>query len=163
MNPCPCGYAGDSSGKCRCTPDQIRRYQEKLSGPLLDRIDLFVTVAALPAETLLKLDNAKAETSAQVSSRVSAALQVQYRRQSCRNSILTAQSLDAICQLTDQNRQLLATAATRFGLSARACHRVMKVARTIADLSGNEKVESENLMEALGFRDGLVNQPSAFS
>ncbi len=163
MNPCPCGYAGDSSGKCRCTPDQVRRYQEKLSGPLLDRIDLFVTVAALPAETLLRLDNSKAESSAEVSARVSAALQRQYQRQSCRNNVLAAQSLDAICQLTDQNRQLLATAATRFGLSARACHRVMKVARTIGDLNGNEKVESSDLMEALGFRQGLASQSLAFS
>lgn len=162
MNPCPCGYAGDASGKCRCTPDQVRRYQEKLSGPLLDRIDLFVTVAALPAETLLKLDESKAESSADVSCRVSSALALQYQRQSCRNSVLAAQSLDAICQLTDSNRQLLATAATRFGLSARACHRVMKVARTIADLNGNEKVESSDLMEALGFREGLASRSSAF-
>lgn len=163
MNPCPCGYAGDASGKCRCTPDQVRRYQEKLSGPLLDRIDLFVTVAALPAETLLKLDESKTESSADVSRRVSSALLLQYQRQSCRNSVLAAQSLDAICQLTDNNRQLLAKAATRFGLSARACHRVMKVARTIADLNGNEKVESSDLMEALGFREGLASQSSAFS
>ena len=160
MNPCPCGYAGDSSGKCRCTPDQVRRYQEKLSGPLLDRIDLFVTVAALPAETLLRLDDSKAESSAEVSQRVSTALALQYERQSCRNSVLEAQSLDAICQLTDHNRQLLATAATRFGLSARACHRVMKVARTIADLNNHEKVENSDLMEALGFREGLASRAS---
>jgi magnesium chelatase family protein len=76
--------------------------------------------------------------------------------------VLAAKSLDAVCQLSDQNRQLLATAATRFGLSARACHRVMKVARTIADLSEHEKVESDHLMEALGFREGLANRPSAF-
>jgi magnesium chelatase family protein len=156
MNPCPCGYAGDPSGKCRCTPDQIRRYQDKLSGPLLDRIDLFVHVAALPAETLLKLDNHTPESSKTVAERVARALTKQYERQGCRNSALDAKHLDDICDIDDQTRGLLAGAASRFGLSARACHRVLKVARTLADLNDHQRVESQDVMEALGFREGLT-------
>jgi len=157
MNPCPCGYAGDPSGRCRCTPDQVRRYQDKLSGPLLDRIDLFVNVAALPAETLLRLDGQQAETSAEVATRVSKALARQYERQGCRNNVLEAKQLDAICNLSEGSRDLLAGAAGRFGLSARACHRVLKVARTIADLQEELSVERAAIMEALGFREGLSN------
>jgi magnesium chelatase family protein len=160
MNPCPCGYAGDPSGKCRCTPDQIRRYQDKLSGPLLDRIDLFVQVAALPAETLLKLDNHTPENSKAVAERVAKALDRQYQRQGCRNSALDAKHLDQICNIDDQTRGLLAGAASRFGLSARACHRVLKVARTLADLNDHEYVGSQDVMEALGFREGLNRQAS---
>ena len=156
MNPCPCGYAGDVSGKCRCSPEQIRRYQDKLSGPLLDRLDLFVNVAALPAETLLRIDASKAETSAQVRERVVLALQQQYARQGCRNSALPAQQLEGVARLNDNGRQLLMTAATRFGLSARACHRVLKVGRTIADLKHKADVEENDIMEALGYRDGLT-------
>ncbi len=156
MNPCPCGYAGDQSGKCRCTPEQIRRYQDKLSGPLLDRLDLFVNVAALPPETLLRLDDQVLETSAQVRCRVTQALDRQYQRQGCRNSVIPAQRLDAVCQLQEEGRQLLLAAATRFSLSARACHRVLKVARTIADLNSHEGVLHADVMEALGYRDGLT-------
>ncbi|MDO6453623.1 YifB family Mg chelatase-like AAA ATPase [Neptunomonas phycophila] len=157
MNPCPCGYAGDPSGRCRCTPDQVRRYQDKLSGPLLDRIDLFVNVAALPADTLLRLDGQPSESSAQVAERVSQALARQYERQGCRNNVLEAKQLDAICDLSDSSRDTLAGAASRFGLSARACHRVLKVARTIADLKGDVAVGRPAIMEALGFREGLSN------
>ncbi|WP_136680695.1 YifB family Mg chelatase-like AAA ATPase [Neptunomonas sp. XY-337] len=163
MNPCPCGYHGDRSGKCRCTPDQIRRYQDKLSGPLLDRIDLFVNVVALPPDTLLQLDQSENEASATVAERVTAALQRQHQRQGCRNAHLQAQQLDTICALTDETRQLLATAANKFGLSARACHRILKVARTLADLAGSEAVTDQHLLEALGFKDGLTRSPGASS
>lgn len=163
LNPCPCGYAGDPSGRCRCTPDQIRRYQDKLSGPLLDRIDLFVNVQALPPQTLLKLDQLPSETSEVVAERVSKALDRQHSRQGCRNSLLTAKMLETYCVLSSDDRNILATAAERFGLSARACHRVMKVARTLADLRGSEQVERADLTEAMGFREGLAGPSSTFS
>lgn len=155
MNPCPCGFFGDPSDKCNCTPDQIKRYQGKLSGPLLDRIDLFVHVVALPAETLLKLDKTPSESSNQVRERVEFALERQKVRQGKRNASLEARELDDVCGLSEAERQLLANAANRFGLSARACHRVMKVSRTIADLKGHDDVQRDDLMEAIGFRGSL--------
>lgn len=163
MNPCPCGFAGDPSGKCRCTPDQVRRYQQKLSGPLLDRIDLFVNVAALPPETLLQADQLPSEPSEIVAARVQHALALQMARQGCRNSQIPAARLDELCDLDNDARSVLTQAANRFGLSARACHRILKVARTLADLKGDEKVRNTHILGALSFRDGLAGASRAAS
>lgn len=156
MNPCPCGYAGDPRGRCRCTPDQIRRYQDKLSGPLLDRFDLFVQVPALPPTTLLQYEALESESSAQVAARVALAQQRQQQRQGSSNHRLSVAQLAQFCPLSPGDTQLLANAAERFGLSARGCHRVIKVARTLADLRHSAAIERQDLTEALGFRQGLT-------
>ncbi|GGO77851.1 ATP-dependent protease [Marinobacterium nitratireducens] len=157
MNPCPCGYFGDAGGRCRCTPDQIQRYQARLSGPLLDRFDMLLNVAALPADELL-LPGGGGEASASVAQRVAAALDIQQRRQGCPNRELSGTPLEQACGLDHAGRALLVQAASRLGLSARACHRVLRVARTLADLSGAQRVGEPQLLEAIGFRQGLADR-----
>ena len=151
MNPCPCGYRGDNSGRCHCTPDQIQRYQSRISGPLLDRIDLQSWVPALSSEQLMGPSDAT-ESSEQVRDRVSQARVVQHRRQGCCNARLTAPQLDQYCQLGEGQRRILANAIDQMGLSARAAHRVLKVARTIADLQHSEVIREQDLFEAIGLR-----------
>ena len=151
MNPCPCGYFGHQKINCHCTQEQIRRYRHKISGPLLDRIDLQVNV---PANTL-EVINAEAqqgESSATVKLRVCAAQQYQKTRQGCLNADLNGQQLIEHCTLSTENRQLMARATDKLGLSARAYHRCLKVARTIADLEQAHTVESKHLLEALHLR-----------
>lgn len=153
MNPCPCGYYGDKSGRCRCRPEQIRRYQEKLSGPLLDRIDLFITVPNLP---MSDLQSAKTgESSALVRERVIKAHQIQQNRQGKSNSELTSSELEKFAKLGETQANLLALAGERLNLSARAYHRILRVARTIADLAGSENIENQHLTEALSYRGNL--------
>lgn len=150
MNPCPCGYDGDSSGRCRCRPEQIRRYQDKLSGPLLDRIDLHITVPALP---IADLQNAQAgESSEQVRSRVAAAHKRQLARQNKVNNELSPSELDEHVQLGESEQQLLQLAQQRLNLSARGYHRVLRVARTIADLADSQGITSAHVSEALSYR-----------
>lgn len=150
MNPCPCGYDGDASGRCRCRPEQIKRYQDKLSGPLLDRIDLHITVPALP---ISDLQNVQAgEASEQVRGRVSAAHARQLTRQHKVNNQLSPSEIDDYVQLGEGERQLLQLAQQRLNLSARGYHRVLRVARTIADLAASEGVTSVHLSEALSYR-----------
>ena len=150
MNPCPCGYDGDSSGRCRCRPEQIRRYQDKLSGPLLDRIDLHITVPALP---IADLQNAKAgESSEQVRMRVAAAHKRQLARQNKVNNELSPSELDEHVQLGKGEQQLLQLAQQRLNLSARGYHRVLRVARTIADLADSQGITSAHVSEALSYR-----------
>ena len=150
MNPCPCGYDGDSSGRCRCRPEQIRRYQDKLSGPLLDRIDLHITVPALP---IADLQNAKAgESSEQVRMRVAAAHKRQLARQNKVNNELSPSELDEHVQLGEGEQQLLQLAQQRLNLSARGYHRVLRVARTIADLADSQGITSAHVSEALSYR-----------
>ncbi|MBW7901951.1 MAG: YifB family Mg chelatase-like AAA ATPase [Rhodocyclaceae bacterium] len=150
MNPCPCGHRGAPSGRCRCTPEQVARYRGRLSGPLLDRIDLCVEVPAVPAEALQQAP--AGETSATVRARVAAALARQYARQSRPNARLTPRDVDAHCRPDDAGAALLQQAATRLGLSARAFHRVQKVARTIADLAGAERIAAAHVAEAVQLR-----------
>ena len=150
MNPCMCGWHGDVSGRCRCTPDQVTRYRGKLSGPLLDRIDLTVEVPAVPAEALQQKPDG--ESSATVRDRVSAALGRQMVRQGKPNARLSTKEIDHHCQPDTAGAALLKQAATRLGLSARAFHRVQKVARTIADLAGTEQIGAAHIAEAVQLR-----------
>ncbi|MFZ4535808.1 YifB family Mg chelatase-like AAA ATPase [Propionivibrio sp.] len=150
MNPCTCGYHGDPSGKCRCTPDQVARYRNKLSGPLLDRIDLQIEVPALPAEALQKA--ADGEASATVRARVTLARERQLARQGKPNARLTTKEIDLYCQPDADGAALLKHALSRLNLSARAYHRVLRVARSIADLAGCEAIAAAHVAEAVQYR-----------
>jgi len=150
MNPCPCGYAGDPNGRCRCTPQQIRRYLAKLSGTLLDRVDMHVEVPRLPYE-VLRTTAQPPEGSLAVAARVAKARERQGQRGAL-NARLDAAALQRACALGIREHGLLESASRRLGLSARACHRVQRVARTIADLGGQEEVGVAELSEAIGYR-----------
>ncbi|MES2535405.1 MAG: YifB family Mg chelatase-like AAA ATPase [Pseudomonadota bacterium] len=153
MNPCPCGYLGHSSNKCRCTPDLVTRYQNRISGPLLDRIDMQILVGALPHDDMLR--QADGEPSAAVAMRVEQAFSRQVERQRKANNILTTAEIDLYCQPDAAGEQLLRTAMTRLNWSARAYHRVLKVARTIADLAGAETIGQAQVAEAIQYRRAL--------
>jgi magnesium chelatase family protein len=151
MNPCPCGYLGDS--RCHCTEEQVRRYRGKISGPLMDRIDMLVQVPKVDKAMLRPDDKAsKEETSALVRERVTVARQRQLMRTGKTNNLLEHQDLTKYCLLTDSDYQLLEQAISRLNLSARAYHRILKVARTIADLAGSERIETKHLTEAITYR-----------
>ncbi|MBM96857.1 MAG: ATP-dependent protease [Oceanospirillaceae bacterium] len=150
MNPCPCGYLGDPSGRCRCTDDQVRRYQSQTSGPLLDRIDLHVEVPMIP--TALLQEAAQGESSEQVQARVLAARERQLERQGCTNAQLSGQVRDDVCRLSDEDAQWFRAAIERLQLSARGYHRVLKLARTIADLHNSGDIRKPHLLEAVGYR-----------
>jgi len=153
MNPCPCGFAGSSQRACRCTPDQITRYQGKLSGPLLDRIDLHVEVPTLPAQELLHAP--AGEASSVVRQRATAARESAVARQGKPNHALQGQEIDTHLSLQDSATQFLQAAATRLGWSARSMHRTLKVARTIADLAQSESIEVIHIAEAVQYRRAL--------
>lgn len=153
MNPCPCGWLGHASGKCRCTEEQVARYQGRISGPLLDRIDIQLPVAALPPESMGA--QAEGEPSALIAARVAQAHARQVARQGCPNSALAPGGIDRHCALDEAGRKLLHNAARHLHWSARAYHRVLKVARTIADLAGEESVASNHVAEAIGYRRAL--------
>ena len=150
MNPCPCGYLGHYMNKCRCTPDQVSRYRGKISGPLLDRIDLQIEVPAVPQLELVKA--AKGEATAAIAARVERAYQIQIARQGKPNAKLEPADIDVLCVPNEAGETLLKNAIQRLGLSARAYHRVLKVARTIADLAGVEKIETGHIAEAIQYR-----------
>ena len=151
MNPCPCGYLGDASGRCRCTAEQVARYRGRISGPLLDRIDLQVEVPRLPPERLAAPGTA-AEPSDAVRARVAAARERGQARTGKPNAALTPPEIERDCRLDDAGRALLTQALQRLSLSARAYHRILKVARTIADLAGSDAVTTAHLSEAIGYR-----------
>ena len=152
MNPCPCGYAGDPRGRCNCTVEKVARYRNRISGPLIDRIDIHVELPALPVEHLLFEAPPPTETSATVARRVAAARQMQIQRQGKYNARLTTQEVTRFCGLQGESRVLLGRAVSRLGLSARACHRVQKLARTCADLAGEAQVRSIDVAEAVQLR-----------
>jgi magnesium chelatase family protein len=150
MNPCPCGYLGHYNGKCRCTPDKISRYRGKISGPLLDRIDIQLEVAAVPQEAMLK--QGEGESSETIQKRVEAARKRGLSRQGKPNAQLTVNEIDALCVPDEAAAALLQQAITRLNLSARAYHRVLKVARTIADLEESVTLRSSHIAEAVQYR-----------
>jgi len=146
MNPCPCGYLGDKQRACRCSPDQTARYRRKVSGPLLDRFDLHIEVARST------MRGQSTEDSATVQRRVVCARERQLSRCGFLNAHLSLTDLKATCQISDADEKLLETAINKLGLSKRAHHRILKVARTIADLADCASIQTQHLTEALGFR-----------
>ena len=150
MNPCPCGFLGHYNGKCRCTPDQVARYRSRISGPLLDRIDLHLEVPAVPPEDMAR--GAQGEASEAIRARVTAARERQVVRQGKPNARLTPREIDRHCIADAAGVTLLKQAISRLGLSARAYHRVLQIARTIADLAQSERVVSAHIAEAIQYR-----------
>ncbi len=153
MNPCPCGFLGAPTKACRCTPDQVARYQRKLSGPLLDRIDLHIEVPAVSAQQLL--DAPAGETTAAIRARAAAARERAIERQGKANQALQGADIDRHASLGDEARRFMHTAAARLGWSARSTHRALKVARTIADLAGAAVIETAHVAEAVQYRRAL--------
>jgi len=151
MNPCPCGYAGDPGGSCHCTADQVQRYRGRISGPLLDRIDLQVQVGRL-RQSLLAGSGMAAEDSATVRRRVITARKIQLDRAGLPNARLDSAGMQLHCALGAKQRQFLERATERTGLSPRACHRVIRVARTLADLDSAHEIHTRHLAEAIAYR-----------
>ncbi len=150
MNPCPCGYLGDAERPCTCAPEQVRRYRARISGPLADRIDLHLEVPRL-AYKLLRGETTE-ETSAAVRHRVMAARGRQLERAGKPNTALNTREIELHCRLSDSDYRLLEQALERLGLSPRAYHRILKVARTIADLGKSETISTFHLTEAISYR-----------
>ncbi|HWU34017.1 MAG TPA: YifB family Mg chelatase-like AAA ATPase [Methylovorus sp.] len=150
MNPCPCGYLGHYNHKCRCTPDQVSRYRHRLSGPLMDRIDMHIEVPALREDELLARETS--ESSEAIRVRVEAARAVQMQRHGKANALLESHEVDSLCQLDVQGQALLKQAIQRLNLSARAYHRILKLARTIADLAGAKDIATAHVAEAIQYR-----------
>jgi len=149
MNPCPCGYLGEA--RCRCAPDQVNRYRDKISGPLLDRIDLQVHVPRVPHRELTA-NKPQGEGSTIIRQRVITARARQQERQGCANAHLTRKQIDQFCPLNEEQLAMMNTAIENLGLSARGFHRVLKVARTIADIDAQDEIKNQHLSEALAYR-----------
>jgi magnesium chelatase family protein len=150
MNPCPCGYQGHPNGRCRCTPDQVARYRGRLSGPFLDRMDIFMEVPALSADELQS--RADGEASASVRARVVAARERQMARQGKANARLGTREVEHYCLPDEAGKALIQKAIARLMLSARAYHRILRVARTVADMEGSDTVRSQHVAEAVHYR-----------
>jgi len=153
MNPCPCGYFGHKAIACRCTPEMVARYQDRISGPLLDRIDMRVEVPALSEEELTGLPDG--EPTRYIAERVARAYETALKRQGKPNDDLQSTEVERISHPAGPVKQLLHAASSRLGWSARAYHRVLKVARTIADLAGAEELATEHVGEAIQYRRSL--------
>lgn len=155
MNPCPCGQWGNPQANCLCTPDRISRYLGKLSAPLLDRIDMQITLQALPQEDLIKPNESQGGESLKISQRVAILQAIQLERQGCLNAALSARDCEQVCALSEAEQHFLSQAMSKLKLSARAYHRLLKVARTIADLKNEENVKLPALQQALSFKQTL--------
>lgn len=153
MNPCPCGYLGHPSGRCRCSPEQVQRYRGRISGPLLDRIDLTIEVPSLPPNELHRTE--AGESSALVKARVQQARARQLERQGKPNAALSGAELERVSQAAEDAVAVLAQASERLGLSVRAFHRIWRVARTVADLDGADGVARTHMLQAIQLRRGL--------
>ncbi len=152
MNPCACGYLGHPSGRCRCTPERIARYRGRISGPLLDRIDIQIEVPSLPESIVGASPSMRAEPTRTVRARVEAACVRQHERQNTRNALLSAAEAERFCALDADAEALLKRAFVKLSLSARAYHRTLKVARTIADLAGSHAIAASHVAEAIAYR-----------
>lgn len=153
MNPCPCGYLGDPDGRCNCTKEQIQKYRMRISGPLLDRIDMHLEVTRVPDDLLTGIKYEKTETSAVIRARVEKTRQIQMSRNNCPNSDLQGGILEKVCNVDISEKEYLQSVLKKMRLSARSYHRILKVARTIADLENEEKIQKKHLLEAIGFRN----------
>lgn len=148
--PCACGFLGHPSGRCRCTPDQVLRYRKKISGPLLDRIDIQIEVHDVPSEELTRASSG--ETSSVIRARVEKARERMIARQGRENARLATREIDKHCALDETGAALQKQAISRLGLSARGYHRILKVARTIADLASERAISSAHVAEAIQYR-----------
>ncbi|STX37632.1 YifB family Mg chelatase-like AAA ATPase [Legionella feeleii] len=155
MNPCPCGQWGNPQADCLCTPERISRYLAKLSAPLLDRIDMQITIQALPQEELIQPNTTESGQSIKIRHRVEAVRKIQRQRQHCMNAQLSTKDCEAVCSLEQEELAFLSQVMSRLKLSARAYHRLLKVARTIADMNESEKVTLPALQQALSFKQTL--------
>lgn len=152
MNPCPCGYFGDPGNNCYCSPELIRRYLRRLSGPLLDRIDMHIEVPNLTREILFKKENSAAESSDNVRKRVMNAYNLQITRAGKINSRLTNTEVDNYCVIDDKHKLLLEDAIIKFNLSTRSLNRILKLTRTIADLDKSDAINTQHIIEAISYR-----------
>lgn len=152
MNPCPCGWLGDPNGRCYCSPENTARYWRKLSGPLLDRIDLHIEVPALTPAELAERTTLSSEASATVAARVVAARSRQLTRQQQPNRFLSGREIDTLCRPDPAGETLLRSASSRFGWSTRTYYSVLKVARTIADLADVKMLDASHIAEAIQYR-----------
>lgn len=154
MNPCQCGYYGSQERKCSCKPEQIKKYVNRVSGPLLDRIDIHIEVNQIKYHQLES--KGKTETSQEIRNRVNQARKIQIERYKeyhiFSNSKLTPKLIEKFCNLNTKSKQIVETAFDKLGLSARAYNRILKVARTIADLDGSKEIQEKHLAEAIQYR-----------
>jgi magnesium chelatase family protein len=161
MNPCPCGFYGDTQKPCTCAPAMVTKYQKQISGPLLDRIDIHIEVPRVDYEKLS--GDRMGESSEAIRARVQAAREIQNKRFSrngssdiiC-NADMRVGEIRQFCKLQDEGQSLMRAAMTQLNLSARAYHRILKLSRTIADLAGSEEIQSVHLAEALQYRPKLM-------
>ena len=154
MNPCPCGYYGDKTHKCQCSPMQIQRYLNKISAPLLDRFDLHIEVPAVDFNKLSSKE--KGESSHSIRQRVIAARQIQLERYKGKpifcNSQLISEDIDTYCEITEKQKEILKKAFVMLKMSARAYSRILKVSRTLADLDASKNIQDKHIMEAIQYR-----------